>query len=359
MNLSERIDALAKLGDFIKNRPARVLDEHELDETVMTLENVVEKAHYNNGLFTIESIYLALDAIAEHLLDRAKLIAWAAQYPIAEGNTPSSTLHSKVGLVMAGNIPLVGFHDVLCTFVAGKKAVIKLSDRDKFLLPYLLEKLAEFDPRCANYFEYAEQLKGFDAVIATGGDNTSRYFEYYFAKYPHIIRKNRHSVAVLTGEESEDDLKELCVDIFRYFGLGCRSVSKLYLPQGYDFGNLLMALNRYSDIMFHDKYRNNYDYHLALLMLNRTPHRATDSVLLLENPSLHSRIASLHYGFYENIESLSASLAELKEQIQCVVGKQPIQGFELVPFGQSQCPGLSDYPDGVDVMKFLTVTSNQ
>ena len=335
MTLPERINALVKLGEHL-------LGEDEF------LDAIKHRTHFNNQWFTKENQERAIRAIALTFLNREKLEAWAAGYEIED--TPAM---KTVGMVMAGNLPLVGFHDLVCTFVAGHKAKIKLSDKDKFLLPYLMKLLSKFDPATENYFEIVEMLKGYDAVIATGSNNSARYFEAYFGKYPNIIRKNRNAVAVLDGSETEDDLHGLGKDVFRYFGLGCRNVSKLYLPQGYDFQRLMEKLHEFKDIVLNDKYKNNFDYNMALIMLNRAPFTNNGCIILTESPAIASRIAMLHYEFYQDKNALATELKGREEEIQCIVSRETLPGCEGVVFGKTQEPGLSDYPDSVDVMDFL------
>lgn len=336
MNLDLRISALARLGEHLL-QPDDYLDA------------VIHRTHYNNNWFTKENQELAIRAIATQFLDKNKLEKWAAAYSIPEGISGVRT----VGMVMAGNLPLVGFHDVICTFVAGHRAKIKLSDKDKFLLPYLLQLLEKYTPGAGAYFEIAEQIKGVDAVIATGSNNSARYFEAYFGKYPHIIRKNRNAVAVLDGTETEDDLHLLGKDVFRFFGLGCRNVSKLYLPKGYHFAALMERLHDFREIINHSKYHNNFDYNLALLMLNQVPYFNNGCIIVAENRDIASRIATLHYEFYEDKTALEAELASRSEEIQCIVAKPELLSIPTFAFGKTQEPGLADYPDGVDVMAFL------
>jgi hypothetical protein len=335
MKLQERIELLATLGKRLEGE-----DEY--------LRAVMHRTHFNNPWFTIENQERAVKSIAEAFLQKEKLENWLAGYDLPEA-APIKT----VGLVMAGNLPLVGFHDLLCVFAAGQKAKIKLSDKDKFLLPYLLKLMGDINPAATNYFEFVEKLAGFDAVIATGSNNSARYFESYFGKYPHIIRKNRNSVAVLDGSESEDDLLALGKDVFRYFGMGCRNVSKLYVPQGYDFQLLMERLHEYRDIILHDKYKNNFDYQLAILILNRAPHLNNGCVILVEQEAIPSGVALLHYSFYKDKKEVEKELRERSEEIQCVVAKPGWLACPVVPFGKTQSPGLEDYADGVDVMAFL------
>ncbi len=335
MNIKHRITALAQLGE-------RLLQKDDY------LEAVMQRSHFNNQWFTVENQQRALNAIATHYLQKEKLEKWAEGY-----GWPEPKDLRTIGLVMAGNIPLVGFHDLLCVFVSGHRAKIKLSEKDKYLLPYLLKLLSQANPIFESYFEIVERLKGFDAVIATGSNNSARYFESYFGKVPNIIRKNRNAVAVLDGSETGDDLHALGKDIFRYFGLGCRNVSKLYLPEGYDFQLLLEKLHEYKEIILHSKYKNNYDYIMALLIMNKTMFWNNGCIILTENPSIASRIALLHYEFYNDKEKLAIELKNKKEEIQCIVSKIEVEGFETVEFGKAQEPALNDFADGVDTMAFL------
>ncbi len=341
MKQRERIELLAELGQYLKDTP---------DEA---LEVVVQQAYVANSWFTPENIYRAIRAIADTFLDKALLEGWIARYALPDVEHPQKT----IGLVMAGNIPLVGFHDWLCVFATGHRALVKLSEKDRYLLPFLVKKLGDWAFESWEYTEFLEEgdlLKNFDAVIATGSNNTARYFEQYFAKYPHIIRRNRNSVAVLTGYESEEELRELGRDIFDYFGLGCRNVSKIYVPHGYHFDYLLEILDDYRNIVLHDKYRNNYDYNLALCLLNRIAHHNNGCLLLYEDSRLQSRIASLHYEYYDDLYDLDERLYEHKDAIQCVVSKVKLRDFRTIPFGKSQEPALDDYADGVDTMAFLS-----
>ena len=336
MTLSQRIAALSRLGQYLQRE----------DEYLLA---VMHRSFHHNAWFTIENQQRAIEAVTRHFLQKEKLEKWASQYKVAPVNSGM-----VVGLVMAGNIPLVGFHDLLCVFVAGHTAQIKLSDKDPFLLPCLLQLLQKTDPATATYFHIVEKLKNYDAVIATGSNNSARYFESYFGNVPNIIRKNRNAIAVLNGSETEDDLLALGKDVFRYFGLGCRNVSKLYVPAGYDFLPLLDKLHEYREIILHHKYKNNFDYNLALLMMNREKYWNNGCILLTENASIPSRIAQLHFEEYQNLDSLRQILYEKKDQIQCVVSRQSLPGFRTVAFGKAQEPALDDYADGVDTMTFLT-----
>jgi hypothetical protein len=306
-----------------------------------------------NKWFTIENSHAAFDALADSFLQEDLLRQWLSAYQIPEVNENPK----RVAIVMAGNIPMVGFHDLLCVYLSGHIALLKLSEKDNVLMPFVIALLKEIDPATEAYFEVVERMVNFDAVIATGSDNSSRYFEAYFGKYPHIIRRNRNSVAVLSGQESADELIALGKDVFQYFGLGCRNVAKIYVPEGYDFDPLLTALHEYRELQHHDKYKNNFDYNYTLLILNQIPHRANGCILLTEDKAIASRIASLHYEYYNNTATLEKELSALSDKIQCIVGQEGLMVFPTLPFGQAQCPGLGDYADGVDTMGFLVSMS--
>lgn len=309
---------------------------------------VISRAASHNPWFTPNHINYAIDQICEYYLNEEALKTWLTKYAKLPVITPRS-----IGLVMAGNIPLAGFHDLLSILVTGHCAVIKLSEKDPYLLPFCIEVLEERHPELAGRIQIVETLKDFDAVIATGSNNASRYFEAYFGKYPHIIRHNRNSVAVITGDESPEQLERLADDIFMFFGLGCRSVSKLYLPRGYDLKKLNPALDIYGTYRDHHKYRNNLDYNAALLILSGNKYLASDHIILAEDGQIASRIATLHYEFYDSPDQLHEHLLNQKNQLQCIVSEKPLDALAIVPFGSAQRPALTDYADGVDTVDFL------
>jgi hypothetical protein len=337
MNKEERYNALVRLGAWLRGGE----DEY--------LQASIKRSAIHNGWFTEANQQQAIEAIATQMLQPEKLAQWLEAYDL-----PESTVAKEVGLVMAGNLPLVGFHDLLTVFMSGHRAQIKMSDKDPYLLPAVLRALKLIDERTEDYFNLVGRLADFEAVIATGSNNSARYFKEYFAKYPHIIRRNRNAVAVLSGEESAEELLALGHDIFDYFGLGCRNVSKLYVPEGYDFTPLLEALHEYRHrLINHTKYKNNFDYNYALYVLNRVPHEANGCVLMTENASLQSPIATLHYEYYSNIEAVTTTLLLKEDEIQLVVSQLPLTGLSSYSLGAAQQPGLSDYADGVDTMAFL------
>jgi hypothetical protein len=329
MNLQQRIVLLNRLGDYILQN----------DDNWQATK---DKASNQNAWFTPEFIELATRNIALAFLQKDKLSAWAQQYNMPDVNTKPQ----NIGIVMAGNIPLVGFHDFLCAFISGHRQTIKLSSKDDVLLKHLVQQLYDWDEATRQLVAFSEMLKNCDAYIATGSNNSARYFEYYFSKYPHIIRRNRTSVAILTGEETPGELADLADDVYLYFGLGCRNVTKLYVPEQYDFVPLLTAFKKYDHLVDLHKYKHNYDYILAVLLLNRQYYMSNPSILLSESKELFSPISQLNYEFYKPGETPEGSLKG-NADVQCIVGKNHI------PFGKAQQPSLTDYADGIDVMKFL------
>jgi len=313
------------------------------------LSAIIRDEHHYNAWFSPENTALAVKSIGE-MLSKANLLKWLNQYP-----EPGSGGDKKVGLVLAGNIPLVGFHDVLCVLTSGNHALIKSSSQDARLIKQVLARLVAIEPAFESKFSFVDRLENFDAVIATGSNNTSRYFEYYFGKVPNIIRKNRNSVAVLRGDETSGQLYTLGHDIFDYFGLGCRNVSKLFVPKGYDFVPFFEAIEPYNNIIHHHKYNNNYDYNKSIYLVNRNPHLDNGFLILKEDKSLTSPLAVLFYEYYEDIAALQANLTQQGQNIQCIVSDIALDvNNQVVTFGQSQHPTLWDYADGVDTMDFLT-----
>lgn len=329
MNLAHRIDLMVRLGEYMSGKEPGWAEART-------------RASVENGWFTPEFIDKAVQSIVDGYLQRESLEALTSEYPYLRNDHPAR----KVGIVMAGNIPLVGFHDLLCVFLSGHIALIKPSSRDKVLVEHLVETLVSWVPEMADRIQFQEMLKHCDAYIATGSNNSSRYFAYYFGKYPNIIRKNRTSVALLDGSETREELDALADDVHLYFGLGCRNITKILVPEGYDFIPLLDAFKKYGYQGEHHKYKNNYDYNLALHILNGNKYMSSGSLLLAENPSLFSPISQLNYEYYANKEKMTARILA-NPDLQCLVG----HGF--TPFGQAQCPGVRDFADGVDTMAFL------
>ncbi len=334
MELEERINAFAALGDKIDQ-----LTESEK-------EIIVDRAGQLNAWFTPESVLLSLTGIRQFLY-REALTNWTANYNLTHQR------EKIVGVAMAGNIPLVGFHDLLCILIAGHQIAAKKSSQDSYLITLLCDWLIESNPKFQSKIKFEERLNHVDALIATGSDNSSRYFEYYFRKIPHIIRKNRSSCAVLIGEEDASLLTELGKDVFTYFGLGCRNVSKIYVPEDYNFPNLLDNWEIYQPITHHHKYANNYDYQKSIMLVNSTPFYDNGFVMLTESENLVSPISVVFYETYTDLSDLNKKLTNHSEKIQCIVSANGwYEGS--IPFGKAQQPEVADYADQVDTMNFLT-----
>jgi len=327
MKLQNRIEILLRLGKYMKeNNPE--------------WQDIKLKASVANSWFISQFIELAVNNIVDYFLEENRLRTWINHYHIDDNITPKN-----IGIVMAGNIPLVGFHDFLCVFVSGNMQTIKLSSKDDILLKHLVQKMYTWDTTMQDYVSFAAMLKGCDAYIATGSNNSAVYFDYYFSKYPSIIRRNRTSVAILKGDESKEELEKLADDIHVYFGLGCRNVTKIFVPREYDFVPLLQSFRDYKFFADHHKYKNNYDYNLSVMIMNNRFYMTNESILLSENDSVFSPISQLNYGFYDDLETLESSLKD-NNDIQCIVGKE-------IDFGKAQTPLLMDYADGIDTMQFL------
>jgi hypothetical protein len=328
MNLAERITLLVKLKKY-------------LEEDSNELKAVKQKAFEKNRWFVNEFVDLSVANICRFYLDPDLLKAWVSHYHVDDNVQPQT-----IGIVMAGNIPLVGFHDFLCAFITGHHQLIKLSEKDEVLLTHIIEKLGEWNHQVSDIVKISSLLKDCDAYIATGSNNSARYFHYYFGKYPSLIRSNKTSVAVLAGKETLGELTSLADDVYTYFGMGCRNVTKLYAPEGYDFVMLLNAFKKYDYLSEMTKYKNNYDYNLALLIMNNKYYMANDSLIIVENDAVFSPVSELHYSFYKNKNEVLRELSN-SENIQCIVGE------DNIPFGETQQPHLFDYADGVDTMQFL------
>ncbi len=352
MNLSERIDAFSKLGLFLSqfengelnlNLPiGATLNQNSFE----ALRMQVKRAYEYNGWFTEENILKSFKSWTEALTEE-HLKHWASSYTFKENP-------KTVAVVMAGNIPLVGFHDFLSVLISGNRIIVKQATNDSLLLPILIQFLKGYNPEFKEYIKVVDSLKDekFDVIIATGSDNTARYFDYYFKKYPHIIRKNRNSVAVLTGEETEEDLQKLGDDIFQYFGLGCRSVSKLFVPKDYNFDPFFKAIYPFKDIINYKKYENNYDYNKAVYLMSLYKLTENGFLMLKEDSNYSSPIATLFYEYYDDLEHLSKKLLADSEKLQCIVGNSKID--KIIPFGETQKPKLWNYADEVDTLAFLS-----
>ncbi len=326
------------IGAFLEKDPAAYGEE----EAGFAL--LLKKTEIENPWFTLENQHFALREWAG-LLTKEKIENWLEAYTL-------SKISKRVGLILAGNIPMVGFHDVISVVLANHVPVIKLSSKDRYLLPYLLKKWNEFSGGNVD-FEFVERLENFDAVIATGSNNTARYLEYYFRDRLHIIRKNRTSVAVLKGDETEAELKLLAEDIFRYFGLGCRNVTRLFIPEDFVIDRLFESFIGFKEIINHNKYANNYDYNRAIYLLNQEKFWDNNFVMMKEDEKLFSPLSVINFSRYKDPEEVKTFLAENEKDIQCVVAREDL-GLPSVGLGEAQHPGLDTYADNVDTMKFLS-----
>lgn len=334
MNVEERIEGFSRLGDFLLE------DEKHID--------VFHRAKHMNSWFSLENISFAIAAISRTMLKRENLEFWLSNYDLSKIENPK-----KVALVLAGNIPAVGFHDILCVLILGHSTQIKLSSKDAVLIKYLLDNLIRIEPRFEGSINFVDRVADFDAIITTGSNNTAIHFEHYFSKYPHIIRKNRKSIAIISADFNSDDIRLLSEDLFRHFGLGCRNVSKLYIHDSIKLTSLMEVLHEEKSIILHNKYKNNYDYNYTLLLMNGDEFLMNASCLLLPDKSLHSRIATIHYERYGNDEDLLKSIEEIEQDIQCIVSKSEISDLDTVHLGKAQNPGLMDYADHIDTIEFL------
>jgi len=348
--IASRIKAFSRLGDFLREYLLEAKNQqHSFSrESLAIFDEAVHKAYTHNPWFTIENQMFALASLAQ-MLEKPGLERWVSQYNITENVTPK-----KIGVIMAGNIPMVGFHDFLCVLMAGHSFAGKLSSSDTILLPALANILIETEPAFTGLITFEEgRLSGYDAVIATGSNNSFRYFEYYFRDIPAILRKNRNGIAVISGEESDAELEGLADDIFLYFGMGCRSVTKVFVPKAYDVRRLFVYFNKYEGLAQHNKYRNNYDYYKSIYLINGGDFYEAGLVLFKPSAGMNaSPVSVVYYEEYETVEQISGLVNQHLDEIQCVVSKLQLPG-SVVPFGKSQEPGLSDYADGVDVMEFL------
>lgn len=348
LSTTQKINAFSTLGQeletFLANAASRNFPQNS---SFRALEQAIESAELNNPWFVRQNIFHSLKAIAEQL-QQERLQSWLSSY-----NFPYPGQIRTVAVVMAGNIPLVGFHDFLSVIMSGHHFLGKLSSDDAFLLPAIAGMLCNIEPALQPQITFTqEKLSSFDAVIATGSNNTARYFEYYFGKYPNIIRKNRHSVAVLSGNETADEIRLLAEDIFSYFGLGCRNISKIYLPNETDPVWLMQSLCGWSWLKDHSKYYHNYEYNRAVFLINSIAHLDNGYVIMREETALSSPVSVLHYEHYSDLQQVRKTLLLQKEMLQCVVSKDGLIPGS-VNFGQAQRPTLDDYADGVDTLKFL------
>ncbi|WP_334113338.1 acyl-CoA reductase [Paucihalobacter sp.] len=349
MNLQQRINAFSKLGAFLEQfaniKSTQQPNIAHNESFYERFQNTIQKATQSNAWFTYENITFALKNWSQ-ALHSENLENWLSHYTFSEVKP------KQVAIIMAGNIPLVGFHDFLSVLISGHKVIVKQSSNDAHLLPIIADYLTAIEPEFENYIQFTtEKLPTFEAVIATGSNNTARYFEYYFKGKPSIIRRNRNSVAVLTGEENEQGLKHLSEDIFRYFGLGCRNVSKLYVPKNYNFDAFFNAIYSWKDIINHHKYANNYDYNKAVYLMSEYDILDNGFFMVKDDASNASPISTVFYEHYNSVNELKSKLLNDKELIQCIVS---LPDLDIgIPFGSTQNPQLWDYADNVDTVDFL------
>lgn len=349
MTTEDKKNVFIELGKFLsqfhENESVKKSDVRNNDLFFDNFLNLIHLSQSHNGWYTPEQVYFAIESWAEALAED-NLNQWLSKYDL------SPVKPKSVGLILAGNIPLVGFHDFISVLISGHKALVKTSSNDQHLLPFLAKYMIALEPELDNYITFIEsKLENFDAVIATGSNNTARYFEYYFKDKPSIIRKNRNSVAVITGKESKEEMIALGEDIFRYFGLGCRNVSKLFVPKGYNFDHFFNAMYEYRDVIKYEKYANNYDYNKAVFLMSNFKLLDNEFLIIKEDSSYASPISSVFYEFYDDFADIQNRLKNDADQIQCIVSKG---GFEnSIAFGQTQKPQLWDYADNVDTIAFL------
>ena len=346
---NDKINCFIELGKFLNQFSETNCQKRDTvlhnDLFFDDFKDLILLSQSHNGWFTPENVYFAIQSWANALTEN-NLNQWLSAYDLSKTNPKT------VAIILAGNIPLVGFHDFLSVLISGHKVVVKTSSNDQKLLPFLANYLIAVTPQLTEYITFSEgKLENFDAVIATGSNNTARYFEFYFKDKPSIIRKSRNSVAILNGKETREDLVNLGEDIFRYFGLGCRNVSKLFVPKDYDFDAFFKAIFEYKEAIFYEKYANNYDYNKAVFLMSNFKLLDNEFLTLKEDTSHASPISSVFYERYENLSDIQTRLETEKDQIQCIVSNNLIE--KSIAFGQTQQPNLWDYADNVDTIQFL------
>lgn len=358
MNLSQRIEAFSALGSFLhKYLNKKSFTPHDIlsEDHAAELSAAIQQAHAHNQWFTEENILFAIDSIASNL-NRQKLSSWTRLYPELNTDTKNPI---TIAVIMAGNIPLVGFHDFLSVLISGNRIQAKVSSKDSVLINIIADLLTEIQPEFKPLIKITEgKILGFDAVIATGSDNSSRYFDYYFRQYPSLIRKNRTSAAILNGKETDEDMAALATDIFMYYGLGCRNISKLLVPERYDFARLFKNTQTFSHVINHNKYANNYEYNKAVYLVNSIPHLDNGYLMVKEDAQLFSPVGVLYYETYKDLKDVTQQIFLSRDKIQCIVTNEK-SIVDSVPFGKAQKPALIDYADGADTLKFIIDTQKQ
>lgn len=333
MSLKDRIKTLAKVGDRLRKK------DNELN-------NIVERAVIHNRWFTPENVNSSISSIVHKYLSIDNLTDWVSKYVV-----PDQQVEKVLGIITAGNIPLVGIHDILVGYVCGYVLRIKPSSKDEVLTNFVVDLIKEHDH--TSDIEIVSKFTKYDVIITTSSNSNATHFEYYFRSVPNVIRKNRNSLAILKGNESKDDILKLSDDIFSYFGLGCRNVASILVPVGFEFPNFMEVLHERRELILHNKYKNNFDYNFAIYSMNGDQFYSNGCVIVRESQSLASRIASLHFQYYKDEEDILKILESNKEHIQCIVSNEPIRNFDVIPYGDSQSPSLWSYADGIDTMKFL------
>ncbi|MBT3561647.1 MAG: acyl-CoA reductase [Flavobacteriaceae bacterium] len=343
-DFKERLIAFSELGTLFKENVDKK-ENKKFPEWDTVLEKTLIESHSYNSWFTIDNLKLSLKNWSNSLQENI-ISDWLSKYNIEDKSS------KKIAIIMAGNIPAVGFHDLLCSLLLNFDCIVKLSSEDKLLIPFIVKFLESRNEKLKNKVTFeSEKLKDFDGVIATGNNNSHRYFDYYFSKYPNLLRKTRHSIAVLDGKESDNDLSDLSNDIFNYFGLGCRSVSKVFIPYGYDLDLLFNAFFRHKEVVNHNKYVNNFDYNKAVYLMSKEKFIENGFIILKEESKLGSPIGCLFYEFYNDKKEITKLINNNSDSIQCVVSN--INFNTNIKFGQTQCPNINDYADNNDTIKFL------
>ncbi|RCL65542.1 MAG: acyl-CoA reductase [Cryomorphaceae bacterium] len=343
-DLKERIQAFSDLGILLRENSSKQKIK-TFQKWDSELNKLLSDSYQYNSWFTENNLKLSLKNWSAQL-NKKNIENWLENYKIELKSSKT------VAIIMAGNVPIVGFHDLICSLILGFKCIVKLSSDDKILIPLIVKFIqSRFDGFKENVYFESNILKNFDAVIATGSNNSHKYFEYYFGKYPNLLRKTRHSVAVLNGDESDNELALLSNDVFDYFGLGCRSVSKIFIPKGYDLDLLFNAFYKKRFVIDHNKYVNNYDYNKAVYLMSEEKFYDNGFVILKEEKKLGSPIACVYFEYYEDLVQVQNIIKINNQNIQCVVSNEKI--FNGISFGTTQCPKLSDYADNVDTLKFL------
>jgi len=342
-SLNHKIIALSKLGKILSDvAHEKIWSGYSLGinkDEYSSFIDAIKKAKYHNGWFSYDMVIFALLSWSKSLtVENIKF--WLSKYEIKANN-------QSIAIICAGNIPMVAFHDILCSYLCGMNVQVKLSSSDNVLIPELIKILANFDEKVLDDIVFTDKVSNFNKVIATGSNNTSRYFNEFFGKYPSIIRKNRTSIAIIDGSETKEDLVNLSKDIFLYYGLGCRNITKLYLPLGYELDNIFGGLFNMKDVIYNNKYANNYDYYKAIFLLENYDIIENGFIILKEDNAIFSPIGTLYYQYYNNKNELDEMLNEHKKEIQCIVGRN------YIPFGLSQEPKLWNYSDNIDTIDFL------